>query len=98
MRARARYLFHLAWESCFANSNYSDLYKEYEQLVDAFGWPVSESRILTYRERKHWINRYVFKLEKEYERIHQQNNSNQVHVNTMGSGVTFGGKPFRHYN
>lgn len=83
------------WVSCFVNSDYNNLYKEYEQLTDAFHWPVSESRQLTYRERKHWIKRYVYKLEQEYERMHQLNNSTQVITRSVGEGVTFGGTPYR---
>jgi hypothetical protein len=77
------------------NSDYQNLYKEYEQLTDAFHWPVSESRRLTYRERKHWIKRYVYKLEQEYERMHQANNTNQVITRSVGQDVAFGGMPYR---
>lgn len=83
------------WVSCFVNSDYGNLYKEYEQLVDAFHWPLSESRQLTYRERKHWIKRYIYKLELEYDKMHQANNSNQVVTRSVGQGVTFGGMPYR---
>jgi hypothetical protein len=83
------------WVSCFANSSYAILYKEYEQLNDAFQWSPSESRKLTYRERKHWVKRYLFKLEQEYDRMHQANNSNQVITRSVGQGVTFGGVPYK---
>jgi hypothetical protein len=81
--------------SCFENCNYYDLYNEYEQLVDAFGWPVSECRKLSYRERKHWIKRILYKLELDYERMHLANNSNQTVTRSVGQGVTFGGVPYR---
>jgi lysyl-tRNA synthetase class II len=83
------------WEFYFANFNYNHLYKEYEQLTDAFHWPLSESRKLTYRERKHWIKRYVYKLEQEYERMHQLNNSAQVITRSVGQDVTFSGMPYK---
>lgn len=83
------------WAFYFGNSDYQNLYKDYEQLVEAFQWPISESRKLTYRERKHWVSRYVYKLEQEYERVHQLNNSTQVTTRAVGQGVTFGGVPYR---
>lgn len=83
------------WVSCFANSNYNSLYTEYEQLQEGFGWSIFDSRKLSYRERKHWVARYLHKLEKEYERLHQLNNSNQVITKEVGSGVTFGGVRFK---
>lgn len=83
------------WAFCFGNSNYQALYKDYEQLVEAFDWSVSESQKLTYRERRHWVSRYVHKLQQEYEQMHQLNNSTQVTVRSVGQGVTFGGMPYR---
>lgn len=83
------------WVSCFGNFNYLDLYKEYEQLVDGYSWSIFESRKLTYRERKHWVARYLFKLEQDYERMHQLNNQNQTITRSVGQGVTFGGIPYR---
>jgi hypothetical protein len=83
------------WASCFGNFNYEDLYREYEQLVDAYNWSLYECRMISYRERKHWVARYLFKLEQEYERVHQSNNQNQTIMRSVGQGVTFGGIPFR---
>jgi hypothetical protein len=83
------------WAFCFGIFNYESLYKEYEQLVDAYHWAPSEIRKLSYRERKHWVKRYLFKLEQEYEKMHQANNSAQVITRTVGQGVTFGGVPYR---
>ena len=83
------------WVFCFGNSNYKSLYQDYEQLVEAFQWPITESRKLTYRERKHWVKRYLFKLEQEYERMHQLNNSNQTVIRSVGEGVSFNGMRYR---
>jgi hypothetical protein len=72
------------------------LYAEYEQLVDGYSWNLSELRKLTIRERKHWLKRYLYKLEKEYQRQHTLNNSTKtVMGSAMGGGVTFGGMAFR---
>lgn len=83
------------WASCFENSNYYDLYKEYEQLVDAYRWSITEIRQLSYRERKHWVERYLHKLELEYDRMHQANNTNQTVVRSVGQEVTFNGMRYR---
>jgi hypothetical protein len=83
------------WASCFANSDYKALYKEYEQLADFLHWPISELRHLTYRERQHWVKRYIFKLEQDYDRMHQANNSTQVMMRSVGQEVTFGGIPYK---
>jgi hypothetical protein len=83
------------WAFCFGNSNYESLYKEYEQLQEGFNWSIFDSRKLTYRERKHWVKRYLYKLEQQYEQMHQANNSTQVITRPVGAGVTFGGVPMR---
>lgn len=96
MRARVRFRYPSTWASCFANSDYLVTYSEYEQLVDAYKWSLSEIRKLTFRERKHWLDRYIYKLEQEYQKQHRQNNSTQTVIGSaMGGGVTFGGMAFR---
>lgn len=83
------------WASCFGNSDYSDLYRDYEQLVDAYHWSIPDIRKLSYRERRHWVRRYVHKLEKEYDRMHQLNNMNQTTVRSVGQDVAFSGIPYK---
>jgi len=51
---------------------------------------------LSYRERKHWVNRYLYKLEMEYQKQHRQNNQAQtVMGQAIGGMPTFGGIPLR---
>lgn len=33
------------------------MYLEVEDLVDEFGWSLTEAKALSYRERKHWHRR-----------------------------------------
>ncbi|APC46397.1 hypothetical protein HWB05_gp135 [Streptomyces phage BRock] len=59
-------------------------------MVDGYpGWSLAEIKKLTYRERQHWLDRYLYKLEQELQRRHRQNNSPQVRVGSIGQGVTF---------
>lgn len=84
------------WASCFRNSDYELAYQEYEQLVDGYGWSLFEMKKMTIRERRHWVNRYLHKLEQEYQRQHRANNSAQTIIgNAMGGAVTFGGHRLR---
>lgn len=81
---------------CFGISDYKVLYSEYEQLVDAFSWSLSDIKELSYRERKHWVERYLYKLELEYQRQHRQNNQAQTIIGQAIGGIpTFGGVPLR---
>ncbi|WPH58267.1 hypothetical protein SEA_LUCKYSOCKE_91 [Streptomyces phage LuckySocke] len=51
---------------------------------------------MTIRERRHWVNRYLYQLEQQYQRQHQQNNSAQTIIgNAMGGAVSFMGRSLR---
>lgn len=65
-------------------------------MVDAYSWALSDIRDLTYRERKHWLDRYLYKLELALDRKHRQDNSTQTTIGSvLGGGVSFSGMPFR---
>lgn len=65
-------------------------------MVDGFGWSLSDIKELPFRERKHWVERYLYKLEQEYQRQHRQNNQAQTIIGqAIGGMTTFGGVPLR---
>lgn len=82
--------------SCFRNSDYQLAYSEYEQLVDAYGWQLPDIKKLSIRERRHWVNRYLYKLEQEYQKQHRANNTAQTVIGSaIGGGITFRGMGIR---
>lgn len=64
-RAGGRYRCRFPWRRCFSEFDYRSSFTEVELLAGHYrGWSLTEIKSLSIRERRHWLRRAAWDIER----------------------------------